>query len=377
MANCCGPQDCGEAKTASCCGEKNRGDDAKTSSCCGEQNRGDAAKAPSCSGASPPPYVDTDSKLTWRDIAGRWKARWGIGRMNFRVQPGLYALNQPGRNAPILVTANYKMTFDILRRDLAGQAAWILVLDSKGVNVWCAAGKGTFGTAELVQRLRQVDLPRFVDHRRLTLPQLGGPGIAAYRVRQATGFTCDFGPVRSADLPAYLQAGGHKTARMAQVDFPLMQRLALVPMELVPALRLALPVLGVFFLVNLFLQQPLAWPELVAYGGGIVFGCVLLPLLLPWLPGRAFGVKGYLLGLVWTAFLVAVLLPAWQFPAPRWQIAGYFLILPALTASYALFFTGSTPVTSLAGVQWELRRLAPWLVFSLSLGIVCTLGGRL
>ena len=79
------------------------------------------------------------------------KVRWGIGRMNYRVDPGLYSLGNPDALSPVLVSANYKMSFDRLRESLPGRNAWILVLDTDGVNVWCAAGKGTFGTEELTR----------------------------------------------------------------------------------------------------------------------------------------------------------------------------------------------------------------------------------
>jgi hypothetical protein len=85
---------------------------------------------------------------TQADYLGTFKARWGIGRRHYMVDPGLYALGRPDEKSPVLVTANYKMSFDRLRRALPGRNAWILVLDTKGINVWCAAGKGTFGTAE-------------------------------------------------------------------------------------------------------------------------------------------------------------------------------------------------------------------------------------
>ena len=78
------------------------------------------------------------SSLQWRDRWGSFKARWGVGRMDYAVEPGLYALGNPDRQASVLVTANYKMSFDKLRQALAGLNAWILVLDTRGINVWCA-----------------------------------------------------------------------------------------------------------------------------------------------------------------------------------------------------------------------------------------------
>lgn len=297
--------------------------------------------------------------------------------MHFIVEPGLYALNQPDDEDPVLVTANYKMTFDILRRDLAGVSAWIMVLDSKGVNVWCAAGKGTFGTQELVERIQKVKLGEHVKHRRLILPQLGAPGIAAHAVRELSGYSCTFGPVRSADLPAYLGGRCKVTEQMRQVDFPVSQRLALVPMELVPAVKVALPVFGAMFLLNLFLSVPFGFPEFVAYGGTIIVGCLLVPLLLPMLPGRAFCQKGFIVGLGWAWLLIEHILPLLGFGPNLWQSVAYILLLPALAAVYAVLFTGSTPITSLAGVQRELRLFFPFLFVSLILGIVLTLVWRL
>jgi len=93
------------------------------------------------------------TKLTWRDVVGGWAARWGIRRMNYSIAPDLHRIGKPTRESEVLVTANYKLTVDVVRRELKGLDAWLLVLDTRGVNVWCAAGKGTFGTAELVRRL--------------------------------------------------------------------------------------------------------------------------------------------------------------------------------------------------------------------------------
>jgi len=94
------------------------------------------------------PQVST--ALCWADRLGAWKARWGIRRMQYAIEPGLYAVQAPSADSPVLVSANYKMSFDRLRSQLAGIDAWILALDTRGINVWCAAGKGTFGTDEIV-----------------------------------------------------------------------------------------------------------------------------------------------------------------------------------------------------------------------------------
>src|SRR5210317_512611 len=146
-----------------------------------------------------------DSSLKLSDRFGSLKSRFGIGRMNYSVSPGLYSIGRPGDNSPVLVSANYKMSFDHLRSKLGGLDAWILVLDTKGINVWCAAGKGTFGTEELVRRIKASGLEQVVCHRELILPQLSGPGVAAHEVKKLSGFKVFFGPIEAEDIPAFLE----------------------------------------------------------------------------------------------------------------------------------------------------------------------------
>ena len=158
------------------------------------------------------------SSLTWKDEWGAFKVRWGIGRMNYAVDPGLYALGEPDSSSPVLVTANYKLSFDRLRQALPNRQAWILVLDTKGINVWCAAGKGTFGTGELVERIRASSLEQVVNHRDLILPQLAAPGVAAHE--QGVGGHGELEAARSADRPLevadLLPGGVHQIDQVVQ-----------------------------------------------------------------------------------------------------------------------------------------------------------------
>src|SRR6266542_4399541 len=177
------------------------------------------------------------TKWSWRDRVEHCRCRVGSFRNRYAVEPGLYAVGRPGPRSEVLVTANYKMSFDHLRRALDGLDAWILVLDTRGVNVWCAAGKGTFGTEELRRRVESVGLARVVTHRRLIVPQLGAPGVSAHEVQQLTGFRVRFGPVRASDIAGYLRTGLEPTPEMRRVRFGIADRVVRVPMELVPALK--------------------------------------------------------------------------------------------------------------------------------------------
>lgn len=330
----------------------------------------------------PVPRISTQLRLA--DRFGSWKARWGIGRMHYRVPPGLYAVGQPTAESPVLVSANYKMSFDRLRAQLGQFDAWVLVLDTKGINVWCAAGKGTFGTDELVRRIQQTCLADVVTHHQLVVPQLGAPGIRAYQVRSQTGFRVTYGPVRAEDLPAFLRAGMQATAEMRQVQFPLSDRLAVVPVELVMSAKYVLLIMLVFFLLGGLGRDGYAWSRAATDGTqsallfltAFVAGTVLAPPLLPWLPGRALAMKGMWLGL---ALLLGVGVYHGLYPGvlgSATTLAAWCLLIPCTASFAAMNFTGSTTYTSLSGVRREVRVAVPLQLLAAAVGVALWLVGR-
>ena len=103
------------------------------SPCCEQPVVSAAAAQPWQDGTVPTAAGDVPratTTLTTADRNGAWKVRWGIGRMQYTVAPGLYAVGDPTTESPVFVTANYKMSFDRLRAVLAGRDGWILVLDT-------------------------------------------------------------------------------------------------------------------------------------------------------------------------------------------------------------------------------------------------------
>lgn len=273
--------------------------------------------------------IQTSAELTFNDKLGTWKARWGINRMNFKVEPGLYSVGKPDSNSPVLVSANYKMSFDSLRKELMELNAWILVLDTKGVNVWCAAGKGTFGTQELLSRMAIVQLEKVVSHRTVIVPQLGAPGISAHEVTKFSGFKVVYGPVRAKDLQEFLKSGMKATSEMRRVKFTAYDRLVLTPIELVGTSKFSLMIFGVLFLLNLLGLGPFGIVDFYAYIGAVIIGCVLTPVLLPWIPGSPFAWKGWLLGFIWA--VTVNILNGWN----GWTAVPQYSILRAL--GYILF----------------------------------------
>jgi len=305
------------------------------------------------------------------DKLGALKARCGIGRANYRVAPGLYALGNPGSDSHVLVSANYKLTFDTLRKNLAGIDCWLLILDTKGVNVWCAAGKGTFGTEELVSRIAQTGLSKIVAHRRLLLPQLGAPGINSGEVTRRSGFSVTFGPVRAGDIRPFLAAGCKTTREMRLVKFGFLDRLALVPVELAHAAKISLAVFAAMFLVNLIAARPFGLADFAIYCAAALSGSLVAPILLPFIPGRAFAFKGWLLGAICAALIARGF--GW-FVRPDLLLGlGYMLALPAFSAYLAMNFTGASAYTSFSGVIREMKIAVPAIALAIVAGVALVL----
>ncbi len=302
------------------------------------------------------PLLRTD--LTFADHLGALRVRLGFGRDRYRITPGLYGIGGPDRSAPVLVTANYKLTVDALRKELNGRDVWLLVLDTRGVNVWCAAGKGTFGTEELIIRLLDSSIQTLVDHRTLVLPQLGAPGVAAHDVRAAVGFRVVYGPVRAADLPAFLDAGMKATPEMRRVEFRMWDRLTVTGVEL-SVMRDIRVLTGATALLLLSAVGLVPWSgtalALTAGATGVLAGGLLVPLALPWVPGRAFALKGAIVGVLAAFGLLGT------FSAHIDAAGSVALVVgvSALASFAAMNFTGSSTFTSLSGVLWEMRRAVP------------------
>lgn len=303
------------------------------------------------------------TQLNREDLRGTILARLGIGRDSYRIAPGLYGVGTPDARSPVTVTANYKLSFDTLRGSLSGIDAWILVLDTRSINVWCAAGKGTFSTLEVAERVKATGLERIVDHRRLILPQLSATGVSARQVKRMCGFEVVWGPVHAKHIGAFLDADMQATPAMRKITFTLRERVELIPVELNHMGKPTLYLLPVLFLLSglgsgifsISTAISRGMSATLAYLIAVVAGAILAPVLLPWLPGRAFAIKGAGLG----AAAGALLSVAFVGQLTLLEMLALTLLIMTVSSYLAMNFTGSTPFTSPTGVEKEMRRAIP------------------
>lgn len=321
----------------------------------------------------PIPVIKT--KLEIQDLLSTIVARCGINRYSYKVAPGLYAVGSPDKDSEVLVTANFKLTFDHLRKELSDINAWILVLDTRGINVWCAAGKGTFSTAELIRQIQRSSLNQRVDHKHVIVPQLGATGISAHEVKKKSGFRVIYGPVRAKDIPAFLKNNKKADKKMRQVTFSMYERFVLTPVEvgiaLKPALITALILLILSGFGPGFFSFENAWERgtvaLMSLAVGIISGAFITPLLLPYLPFRQFAPKGIV------ACIPVIICVMIIYSTKINGLAGYwalFLFSLATSSFLAMNFTGSTPYTSPSGVEKEMKHFIPVQLTALMISTV-------
>ncbi len=254
-------------------------------------------------------------------------ARW----LPHRSARGLFPLGTPGPGSPVIVTCNFSLTVRRLRRALAGQDAWLLVADSDGINVWCAACGGHFTADRVIDALKVARLADKVNHRNIILPPLSAPGMDCKAIRQETGFQAHFGPVYARDLPAYLDAGGKKTESMCRFRFDLRHRLDMLLSMNFPIYAVAAIVLAVLAPQHLAGFTLLFWAATTA-----------LYLLIRVIPGKT--------GWHQAIFAAGVLVLAWAaidtlLGSTPLRHGGWFL------ATFAVFFAAGFDLAGIASAR--------------------------
>lgn len=316
------------------------------------------------------------NELTSKDKKEHFGVMWGYKRNNYMIRPGIYALGNPKATSPVLVSCNYKLTFDILRRDLMGLDCWLLILETNGVNVWCASGKGTFGTEELIRRIKKTKLEALVSHKVLIIPQLGASGVSISKLKAETGFRGIFGPIRSEDIKEFINNKFKPLEGMRQVKFDFKDRARLIPLNIVQNFKYYLFALALLLIINIVgsltrgLEISIIKATLVQSIPalcGVIIAAIVFPLALPLLPFKPFSMKGVTLSIIFVAiwFLTMnyLLIPTTMY------FIGYSLINLALITNICLNFTGSTTYTSFSGVVKETLWALPLCILAAVIGI--------
>ncbi len=295
----------------------------------------------------------------------------GLRRSNHMVTPGLYAIGNPSAQSDVFVTANYKISLDSVRPYFSNNV-WVMILDTHGINVWCAAGKGTFATTELIRMINKCGLGRLISHRNIIVPQLGATGVSAHAVTQATGFKVVYGPVRAEDLPIFVENDYKASKEMRKVTFSLKERMILSPLEVFQSLRFTLAawcilliigILGQFTIkdINIFVQIG------VSLLAATLVGTVVFHLMFNKLVGKMFTVKVLPLS---SLYLMLSFLYLLKFELQPISALSVSLIGVGLIELFALNFTGATPVASYSETKEETNKVIPFIGGIVTVGLI-------
>ena len=293
--------------------------------------------------------------LTWLDYVKALICWLDSFKRTYAVKPGLYYTgDRYDHDATLLVTANYHLTVFLLVRRLRRQNVRLLVVDTDSINVWCAAGKGTFCNDAIFAQLNryQQHLPKD-DHRlKLILPKLSLAGVDLPALRQA-GCDAIIGPVYAKDLPTYLSTAPCKDRDTDRVLFGLQSRLFTMPPGLLQTLKY-----GVTLLLALWLVRQI-WPFAIPVAGVLGLTIVLTiayPVCFPYLPGKWFAVKGLSLAIVVSTALCIL---AAGGLVSRGNLITAVLFTLASGMYFGQSYSGNSAVSNGTTVRKETARLLP------------------
>ena len=240
-------------------------------------------------------------KSIW-DYIGRWFPN--------PVEPGLRRLGNPDNKAPVFVTSNFHLTARRVETALSAIDAWLLVVPTKGINVWCSSAGGEMTVHNLLTVMKTSRVQDRVTHRRLILPQLSAPGIDRKILKEKSGWSADFGPVYAKDIPAFLELDHKKTAELCRVSYPSRFRF-----EMLLCMNVLLWAVITFILI--FIKP--SWAILLSaifWGAGIIlYGGY------PYLPGNSGWAKASALSIL-LAICIA-LYSVFILKQPWWHLWGW------------------------------------------------------
>jgi len=122
-----------------------------------------------------------------------------------QVEPGLYPINNPGRDAPLLVTTNFSLTYFTVRGEIENSrvGSLLLVIDTEGTSVLTAWAADKLNPRVIKQALEKTAAAGAIDQKRLVLP--GYVAVLSGKLEEESGWEVKVGPREASGIPRYLR----------------------------------------------------------------------------------------------------------------------------------------------------------------------------
>jgi ubiquinone/menaquinone biosynthesis C-methylase UbiE len=277
------------------------------------------------------------------------------------MEPGIYQSGKPNETSPIIVTANYIYTYIKVMRALKGIDAWVLCVDSKGINVWCAARGDNFGNKQLIEAVEATGISKITNKKTLILPQLSAGGVAAPLISSESPnfpFNILYGPVWAKYLPQYLkERPAKKPDKWKLAKFTLSHRFRALITHTTFLLRkiFLIPTIGILLLLLVLSFVTPFWIDKFWRLGEIWLWVILANMLIVFLFPltnftRKFIIKGIVYGILNVISLTGL---TWlihhSIVLSLWNLGFFFWLAFFSTMS----FSGYSMATSPAEIQKE------------------------
>jgi len=177
----------------------------------------------------------------------------------FPCKTGMIKIGNPDRNSPVFMTCNYHLTVERVKKALDGMDCYLLVANSRGINVWCGATGGHFTNHDVISVLKTSGIEEFVNHRNVVMPQLAAAGVEARVVEKKTGWKVIWGPVYAKDIPAFIEKKFVKSSEMREVVFNFAQRIEMAVMWAFPLSIITVPIVSLLWRSMLVPLIALIW----------------------------------------------------------------------------------------------------------------------
>ena len=123
-----------------------------------------------------------------------------------QVQPGLYEINQPNADSPVMVTTNFSITYFSVANEIesSGLPGWLLVADAEGMSVLTAWAAGNFDAEQIAKDVKRFEVESKISKKALILP--GHVAVISGELEEELpGWEIKVGPREAVDLPAFLK----------------------------------------------------------------------------------------------------------------------------------------------------------------------------
>jgi NAD-dependent dihydropyrimidine dehydrogenase PreA subunit len=264
----------------------------------------------------------------------------------FPSKTGLIKLGNPNRGSSVFLSGNYHLTVERVKRALKGIDAYLLIANSRGINVWCAATGGLFTNHDVMSVLKTSGVEELVDHRDVIMPQFAATGVEAKLIKRKTGWNVVWGPVFAKDIPAFIHNRLEKTPQMREVGFSWLQRI-----EMAVAWAFPISIISVILMIP-FWREAIV-PIILLVWGLSFFIFISFPLYSRWLQTEDkrvgliffdFGRGGFQL-IMWGLLLIGIFSYGFLFQDLTWgYVCRWSIISLIIILLLSIDLMGSTPV---------------------------------